>query len=124
MSKNCIFDKDKICDNCGECDRCDLDKNKKCNNCGKCLEMEGCDSRAIKIDEIFDDEEDSKDYEKIGDIYVEDHDHEHEHEDKMWDYIDDIKDLKDLIKEEKSEEGNLHEEFPGLFTLKEKNKNN
>jgi hypothetical protein len=56
MSKNCIFNDRKICSNCGECDVCELNSNKKCNNCGKCLELEGYDVKAIKIDEVFEDE--------------------------------------------------------------------
>ncbi len=54
--KKCIFDDNKSCDDCGKCDICDLDPNKICNNCGKCLEEEGIDTKAIKIDEIIEDE--------------------------------------------------------------------
>lgn len=57
MSENCIFNNKKICNNCGECEVCELNSNKKCNNCGKCLEMEGYDVKAIKIDEVFEDNE-------------------------------------------------------------------
>jgi hypothetical protein len=57
MSKNCIFNIKKICDNCGECDICELNRSKKCDNCGKCLELEGYDVKAIKIDEVFEHEE-------------------------------------------------------------------
>ena len=35
--KKCILYDDKICNDCGECLRCDLDPNKICDNCGKCL---------------------------------------------------------------------------------------
>jgi len=55
MSKYCIFNNKKICNDCGECDICELNSNKKCNNCGKCLELEGYDVKAIKIDEVFED---------------------------------------------------------------------
>lgn len=37
MSKYCVIDEQKLCDDCGECDRCDLDPNKLCDNCCKCL---------------------------------------------------------------------------------------
>ncbi|MBZ9607912.1 hypothetical protein G9F73_008840 [Clostridium estertheticum] len=57
MTKNCIFNNKKICNSCGECEVCELNSNKKCNNCGKCLEMEGYDVKAIKIDEVFEDNE-------------------------------------------------------------------
>ncbi|WML34999.1 hypothetical protein [Clostridium sp. OS1-26] len=58
----CIFSNKKSCNDCGECEKCDLNANKKCNNCGKCLEMEGYDMKAIKIDEIIEDELEQKDY--------------------------------------------------------------
>lgn len=34
----CVLDDEKICNECGECDRCDLDPQKICDNCGKCIE--------------------------------------------------------------------------------------
>ena len=50
LMMNCVLE-DKICINCGECDKCDLDPNKICDSCGKCLESES-EYRAIKITEI------------------------------------------------------------------------
>lgn len=38
MTKECILYEGKYCDNCGECNICDLDPKKLCDNCGKCLE--------------------------------------------------------------------------------------
>ncbi len=50
----CVLDETKLCDNCGECDRCDLDREKICDNCGKCIAI--TDSYAeIKIDRIITD---------------------------------------------------------------------
>ena len=69
MSKNCIFNIKKICSNCGECEVCELNSNKKCNNCGKCLELEGYDVKAIKIDEVFEDEANDQ---VVDNIYDED----------------------------------------------------
>ena len=46
------FDENKICDDCGECDVCDLDKNKICDNCGKCIGLDA-DSRAIEIEDVI-----------------------------------------------------------------------
>ena len=40
VQKYCIFDPDKICDNCGECETCLLDANKKCTNCGEVKSLE------------------------------------------------------------------------------------
>lgn len=56
----CIFDDTKKCNDCGQCDICDLNPNKKCNNCAKCLEMEGIDTKAIKIASVIEDEKDSE----------------------------------------------------------------
>lgn len=58
----CIFKSKKPCDNCGECERCDLNSNKKCNNCGKCLEKDGFDMKGIKIDEIIESEGETKEF--------------------------------------------------------------
>ncbi len=33
-------------------DSCDIYENKMCDNCGKCLQMEGIDTKAIKIEDI------------------------------------------------------------------------
>src|SRR5471030_1350996 len=33
-------------------DYCDIYENKICDNCGKCLQMEGIDTKAIKIEDI------------------------------------------------------------------------
>ena len=48
----CLLDENKICDDCGECDRCDLDPNKICDNCCKCIAMEdeGKEFRSRVID--------------------------------------------------------------------------
>ncbi|MDO4562968.1 MAG: hypothetical protein Q4C12_03950 [Clostridia bacterium] len=50
--KLCILDDEKICDGCGECERCDIDPNKSCDNCGKCIGID-MDSRAILIDDVI-----------------------------------------------------------------------
>ena len=44
----CILYDDRVCNGCGECDRCDLDPNKICDNCMKCM-GEAVDFRAITI---------------------------------------------------------------------------
>ena len=54
MTKYCVLNEEKICDDCGECNVCDLDPNKICDNCMECLKT-GADYRAIEIDEIIDD---------------------------------------------------------------------
>ena len=42
----------KVCDECGECNRCDLDPNKICDNCMKCVNT-GADYAEIKIDRVI-----------------------------------------------------------------------
>jgi len=54
VTKYCLLDETKVCDDCGECNVCDLDPNKICDNCMKCLQT-GADYNAIEIDEIIDD---------------------------------------------------------------------
>ena len=48
--KFCLLDDTKICDACGECDRCDIDPNKLCDNCLKCLAIEDEEFRSIVVD--------------------------------------------------------------------------
>jgi len=60
MSKLCVLDENKVCDDCGECDYCDLEPTKICDNCCKCLD--DADYRAIKITGIITDPEKSKEY--------------------------------------------------------------
>lgn len=50
--KKCILDERKICDECGECDFCDLNPFKRCDNCGKCLELDA-EYRELKIDDVI-----------------------------------------------------------------------
>lgn len=52
--KFCVLVDDKICDDCGQCNLCDLDPSKICDNCMKCLNT-GADYNAIEVDEIIDD---------------------------------------------------------------------
>ncbi|ERI92938.1 hypothetical protein HMPREF1982_02096 [Clostridiales bacterium oral taxon 876 str. F0540] len=119
MIKNdlCIFDKNKKCNDCNECDVCDLNPSKKCDNCGKCLEMEGYDIRAVKIDEVFENDQDMNENEQINNI----HEQANEilsYDDEFWDYIDDISELKDLVESGEEMQGKLVEQYPGLLIYK------
>lgn len=38
--KKCILYETRICNDCGECMRCDLEPEKLCDNCGKCLALD------------------------------------------------------------------------------------
>jgi len=120
MDKNCIFDSKKICSDCGECYICDLNSNKKCNNCGKCLELEGYDTKAIKIDEIanndFDEEPeiegDTTENNLLSSTLDQDSD--------AWDLIGDIAEVKDLFEKDELDKSLFHEEYPGLIIVKKK----
>ena len=48
--KKCVL-YDRMCIECGECDRCDLDPNKICDNCMKCVNGDQ-EYRSILIDEV------------------------------------------------------------------------
>lgn len=120
MEKICILDSKKICDNCGECDRCDLDSTKKCNNCGRCLELEGYDTKAIKIDEII-----NNDFEEEtgieGDIAEDDQQNTTLDQDgSVWDLIGDIPEVRDLLENDELNNNLYHEEYPGLITVRKK----
>lgn len=52
MDKYCIMYDDHICDNCGECSRCDLDPEKICDNCMKCVQTDA-DYNGIQITEVI-----------------------------------------------------------------------
>lgn len=48
----CIFENNKECTDCEDCNTCDLDPKEECNNCGDCLSKGDYDSKAILIDEL------------------------------------------------------------------------
>lgn len=49
--KKCVLDERKICDDCGDCDYCDLNPFKICDNCGKCIGFDE-EFREINIDDV------------------------------------------------------------------------
>lgn len=63
MNKYCVFDENKVCDECGDC-VCDLDPNKICDNCMKCLHTDA-DYSAIQIDKIVVDGIDEEVYRQV-----------------------------------------------------------
>ncbi|MHC1721198.1 MAG: hypothetical protein AB9844_11125 [Clostridiaceae bacterium] len=113
------MDENKICDDCGKCDICDLDISKICDNCGKCLGGEGeYASKAVEIDEIIEDEEigeTDNDFESVGAITDEE---EAIDEDFDVELIDDIEGLRDLLENKGHVDKYTYEEFPGLIRLK------
>jgi len=115
IEKHCLFNKNIICTDCGECYACDVTPNKKCNNCGKCLELEGYDTKAIRIDEIMNEGEG-----EIEEIVTQEEDTDKvdlSEDSPIWEFIDDIKELKDLVDDDKVINEAAHEEFPGLIIV-------
>lgn len=120
MENFCIFDLKKICSDCGECYICDLNKNKKCNSCGKCLELEGYDTKAIKIDEISNNDFED-DLEIEGEITTDNLQNTTLDQDSdVWDLIGDIAEVKDLFENDELDNALYHEEYPGLIIVKKK----
>ncbi|ARC85065.1 hypothetical protein U732_3938 [Clostridium argentinense CDC 2741] len=142
MSKICIFDENKNCSNCNECNLCELNNNRACDNCGKCLQLEGYDVKAIKIDEVFEDKKQNttfKNYnEKINIEDFSDFDLEEDSEDNYddsleevssgyidalddennWSYLEDIDKIKELLENGEDISSLGSEVFPGLISLK------
>lgn len=48
----CLLE-DRICSECGECDRCELNPDKICNNCCECIQGYNSDYAEILIDDIL-----------------------------------------------------------------------
>lgn len=118
MNKSCVYNKEINCTGCDECYICDLNSNRRCNNCGKCLQLEGYDIRAIEVEDIFETQKDMVEYDELNELQEgseESNDHDEDRE-GFWEFIDDIKELKDLVEED--QELKLHEEYPGLFVYK------
>lgn len=63
--KYCVLYYGKICNDCGECNRCDLDPDKICDNCGKCIREPDPNSEFRSINVVAPDDEDGEpeDYE-------------------------------------------------------------
>ena len=53
MPKMCVLEANKICNDCGECNYCDLNPFKKCTNCGRCIDEPDKEYREIKIDKVI-----------------------------------------------------------------------
>lgn len=131
----CIFDKKKPCNNCGKCEVCDLDPNKKCDNCGKCLEMEGYDMKAVKIDQIIDNENEAREYEEeisesennVNDFHYQLNDEKNVQENLKDDeineeFIDDVDGLREVLEDREKYKNIAYEDYPGLIRIKKRKK--
>lgn len=125
--KQCILNEKKVCNSCNECNTCDLNPSKKCNNCGKCLELEGYDMKAIKIDTILDDEDESKEY-QIGETEMMAYDRDQsdsymeDMKENTVEFIDDIDGLREILDNKDKFKKIIHEEYPGLIKIIKDNK--
>lgn len=70
--KYCVLDKSKICNDCGECLRCDLDPSKQCDNCGKCIQESDPNAEYRSVNyRISDDEFESDEFDAFLDEPIE-----------------------------------------------------
>jgi len=110
-----MFDDKKNCDYCGECDVCDLDKNKVCDNCGKCLGENIYETKAVKVDEIIEEDDDEIENDSV---ITESISSKEEKDTDSIELIDDIEGLRELLESKMNAEKYTVEEFPGLIRLK------
>ncbi|WP_231169101.1 MULTISPECIES: hypothetical protein [Clostridium] len=132
LAKLCILEVNKECNDCGECNKCDLNPNKKCNNCGKCLEKEGYDTKAINIEQIFEEDDDDFIEEEFNEVGEPDNavdidtlaevNKNLKDSDVKIEYIDDIDGLKELIDDDTNTNSLINEIFPGFIVLNKSNK--
>lgn len=117
-------------------DYCDIYEKKICDNCGECLELEGVDTKAIKIEDIAkaveenkhleeelkkalentqnDDEEIVVNWDKVG---LEEQEEEYE---DAFEHIEYIEDMDEALNDELQLEELTEELFPGVRKLKRK----
>lgn len=124
---------------CDNCTICTCEDGKICENCSKCLGVDGYESRAIKIDEVVEKNDDSNMKIDLGDFSdfdvedsEEDVDYLTESEDELpyvdameegnWEYIEDIEGMEEMMHENNSSDV-LVEQFPGLYVINKKKNN-
>jgi hypothetical protein len=115
--KKCIFDDEKVCDSCGECEICDLDCKKVCDDCGKCLGESDYETKALKIDGIFEEEGELEIDPAIIEVVSSDDNNEEEDAEGI-ELIDDIQGLRELLENKNHSEKYTFEEFPGFIRFK------
>ncbi|WP_326514086.1 hypothetical protein [Clostridium intestinale] len=128
MDKTNVFNDSEFVDD----DNCIYDSNKICDNCGKCLEAEGVDIRAIKIEEIakvseetsikasesLTLEEEIDDQEDSVEVFDESNFFEEEEYEDAWDHIEYIDDVQNILDDDIALEENSEEIYPGLIRIK------
>jgi len=128
MDKTNVFNNSEFVDD----DNCIYDSNKICDNCGKCLEAEGVDIRAIKIEDIakvseetsikasesLTLEEEIDDQEDSVEVFDESNFFEEEEYEDAWDHIEYIDDVQNILDDDIALEENSEEIYPGLIRIK------
>jgi Fe-S-cluster containining protein len=126
MYKSSVFKDSEFVDD----DNCIYNSNKLCDNCGKCLEAEGVDIRAIKIEEIAKAseetsikaseslEEEIDDQEDSVEVFDESSFFEEEEYEDAWDHIEYIDDVQNILDDDVALEENSEEIYPGLIRIK------
>ncbi len=113
--KNCILYDNKICDNCGECNMCDLDPKKVCDSCGVCLEMDD-DYKTFDVDLAYeDDAPETLSFEELfpDKAFGGDGDDDFEDENEDYDSFDDYDDYDDEFEDD--EDDGMRRDFGELF---------
>lgn len=100
--KECIIYENKICDQCGDCNFCDLNPDKICDNCGLCLE--DYDYSAIQVDELIMDREKDEISSEYGSQMWRFPRNEYEDNDDNVIFIDDVKGLREALERSEAEE--------------------
>lgn len=134
MTKKCIFDSSKVCNDCKDCEVCIFDKSKECNNCGKCLELDGVDIKAINIEDIAKNVEENTVIEEEVKIFEDELNYDYENEDVEEYMEDDIEeeyedafdhieylDEDELLNDVEGLEELTEEIYPGVRSFKGKN---
>ncbi|QLY82048.1 hypothetical protein [Clostridium intestinale] len=126
MDKINVFNDSEFVDD----DNCIYNSNKICDNCGKCLEADGVDIRAIKIEEIAKAseetsiqaseslEEEIDDQEDSVEVFDESSFFEEEEYEDAWDHIEYIDDVQNILDDDVALEENSEEIYPGLIRIK------
>ncbi|MEG2353126.1 MAG: hypothetical protein RSB70_00620 [Clostridium sp.] len=148
--KSCIINSSRECSNCGECNICDLNREKICDNCGVCLQLDGIDIKAVKIDELHKknfghnlskvtenkfnaknirlsspNEHFNITLEEVkggGDTILDTNIDKLESNDDIWEYIDDVENLSEILNDSMLSQTYTHEAFPGLLIYNNKSR--
>ncbi len=118
----CILYDNKTCDNCSECNMCDLDPKKVCDSCGACLDMDG-EYSTVDVDLTMEDsnEPEMLSFEELfpDEAFGGDRNWEDDDEEDYDDFDDDFDNADGFYEEEEfdydGEDDGLGRDFGELF---------